>query len=787
MSSYDSPVEGLSRPHQSLPTPNTTKVRSSFVLGSSSEGLATNAELEPIKIFQEFLQASIDATNGQKELVKEERKVEKEFKKLNEMNQKVYIDWKARCKNYRQRKGKDKMVDLMDSDMQEYCAEYICELELDDFLLLENSEITDLLDTFFDINEANYYESTLVTFFMKPKEFSRVDVEDYCTAFLGALQKNPNFLNPDCGGAHPKIINRMFLAGLQTSHFRLRIEKYDTETVKGTLTAIKKVLPRYQESIAMDMVPSVKFCPPQQVMTKARSSTLPSTTSSAAGAPSQSQTKICNNCNKQGHTHWNCNCNKPGHTHWKCKSKCVRCPPGTPEHNYWHETMCKYRQSELPKWKGQQQAKANVVVVSDSSAEVVALKAALAAMTVERDEALNVKLQKLKILDSGANISIISDITHVDTNTVPFCRRAEDAAGVETASGAMMPISGCGTIVGVEGKICEEASFTMISVPQVCVDRDACMFFDSVGAIAVVNDGYVQDQCNSIKKHSIKHNQLLFTGTMSDQSLYELDPAVPKSTPTPISVAHTYSLPLPTNDDSAMSHGTEAWRSSPELKDRHNRWADYHKRALASFYNTAEFQTHRDLVRFFHEAWDHPSRELMIKIVDSKAFDNIPVDLTSKRIRKHFPHCEACPANNMAQKPIPREASDRVIAPGEEFQVDIKVFANNSKALKHKRAFGRYTGALTAIDLSTRYKIGTLIRSHANLEVHLEALRVQIHGSGHTLMVLRLDNEFMTQDIKTWAAECEPPILLQPCIPHEHHSIGDIEKTSTRRCTVSHI
>ena len=172
MSSYDSPVEGLSRPHQSLPTPNTTKVRSSFVPGSSSEGLAANAELEPMKIFQEFLQASIDATNGQKELVKEERKVEKKFKKLNEMNQKVYIDWKARCKNYRQRKGKDKMVDLMDSDMQEYCAEYICELELDDFLLLENSEITDLLDKFFDINEANYYESTLVTFFMKPKEFS---------------------------------------------------------------------------------------------------------------------------------------------------------------------------------------------------------------------------------------------------------------------------------------------------------------------------------------------------------------------------------------------------------------------------------------------------------------------------------------------------------------------------------------------------------------------------------------------------------------------------------------
>ena len=52
----------------------------------------------------------------------------------------------------------------------------------------------------------------------------------------------------------------------------------------------------------------------------------------------------------------------------------------------------------------------------------------------------------------------------------------------------------------------------------------------------------------------------------------------------------------------------------------------------------------------------------------------------------------------MAQQDIPRTASDRVIRPGTEFQVDFKVFANNSNALKHNGAFGRYTGALTAID-----------------------------------------------------------------------------------------
>ena len=205
--------------------------------------------------------------------------------------------------------------------------------------------------------------------------------------------------------------------------------------------------------------------------------------------------------------------------------------------------------------------------------------------------------------------------------------------------------------------------------------------------------------------------------------------------------------------DQLLEHGdTTAYSPSPELTERHERWNVYYIKALASFYNTAEFQTHRELVRFIHEAWDHPSRELMCKIVDSKAFNNIPLDLTSKLIRKHFPHCEACPTNNMAKKPTPRIASERGIVPWEEFQVGIKVFTNNRNALKHKRTFGRYTEALTAIDMATRFKIGTFTRSHVNLVIHLKDLRVEVHGTGHSLKVLQSDNDFMTQDIKTWAA-----------------------------------
>ena len=92
-----------------------------------------------------------------------------------------------------------------------------------------------------------------------------------------------------------------------------------------------------------------------------------------------------------------------------------------------------------------------------------------------------------------------------------------------------------------------------------------------------------------------------------------------------------------------------------------------------AFYFTAECPPLRDMKRFFHEAWDRPSKDLMCKIIDPKMLSSIPKVLTSKAVRKHFPQCEACPAGNLTQNPIQREASDREFVPGEELMVDIKI------------------------------------------------------------------------------------------------------------------
>ena len=72
-------------------------------------------------------------------------------------------------------------------------------------------------------------------------------------------------------------------------------------------------------------------------------------------------------------------------------------------------------------------------VASDT---ITALTLQLADLT-----AANLKVTKPKILDSGANVSVISDITHVNANTISLCRRVDDDSGAETADGAIMPIT----------------------------------------------------------------------------------------------------------------------------------------------------------------------------------------------------------------------------------------------------------------------------------------------------------------------------------------------------------
>ena len=98
--------------------------------------------------------------------------MEKTAKKLAVLKQKSYKAWKAYYKVYKQIKGREYMVDMMEPDVQEYCAVFICEIEQKVALLLENFEISDILDLNFEISIANYYEITLLALYAAQELFA---------------------------------------------------------------------------------------------------------------------------------------------------------------------------------------------------------------------------------------------------------------------------------------------------------------------------------------------------------------------------------------------------------------------------------------------------------------------------------------------------------------------------------------------------------------------------------------------------------------------------------------
>ena len=729
-------------------------------------------EDQQMTLIQQFMQVSTDTAKEQRKLITSQSEVEKSRPTFNKFTRANFIDFINNYNIYVQKDGETRIVKLMGDKVLKVVANLITHTSVEELLLMENSVIIDLLNIRFAVGTASNYLVTLQLLYMKPGiSFSRELVDEYAFTFLATLIDHPTFEDPKQGGTSAKKINLLFLAGLQPEHFRLQIEKFDTENARDTFETIMIVLPKYQESVDIGMVPAGTRLEKSPQAVGIRTST-----SSSTHAPTMTTTK------SQPHPCYNCQ--KMGHRHEVCPQKdiCLRCPPGTLPHPYWHHTKCVYRKSTTDTFKLGKPAGKALAAIDSVTSENAALK-----LEIEQLKAALEVRQKKIYLDSGANISIIADVSHVDPHTSPSFCRAEEPHGVETANQTIMPVEGEGQIMGVTGKICTEAGASLVSMSQVLNEHDACavitksdakVFKNSVGSDVIVND---------LNNHVISTHTLLFVAPLNTESMYEITsphiPIVDPPTHASETSLSTTSGALETSAGALAQPPEELsdiaatvtcdevdWKPSETVLEQH-RWA------YGAYYHlTAELPRLKDLVRFFHEAWDHPSRELMCKIVDNKMFTSLPKELTSKVIRKFYPQCEACPAGNMAQRPIPREASDREFVPGEEFVVDIKVFANNSKALKHKRAFGRYTGALTAIDLSTRFKIGKLIKSHAALEVHLEELRVDVHSAGHTLRVLRLDNEFVTAPIKRWAGLCEPPIELQPCIPHEHHSIGDIER-----------
>jgi hypothetical protein len=181
----------------------------------------------------------------------------------------------------------------------------------------------------------------------------------------------------------------------------------------------------------------------------------------------------------------------------------------------------------------------------------------------------------------------------------------------------------------------------------------------------------------------------------------------------------------------------------------------------------------KELVRYFHEAWDHCSKEQMCLIVKHKLIGNIPECLTVKLINKYFPQCNDCPYGNLTKRPYDHIPDDRVLEMGDEFEIDIKgpVTDENGKPCL---SFSGQKYFLTCKDIKSRKRFGFLLRNKGYLLRYIKHLVVLVKQQKRKIKVLRIDDDFLTKDIRHYLAR--ENITPRPCIPHEHETLGHSER-----------
>ena len=87
------------------------------------------------------------------------------------------------------------------------------------------------------------------------------------------------------------------------------------------------------------------------------------------------------------------------------------------------------------------------------------------------------KVWKQQNIVSEANISIVSHLSHVGSNTTPSFNRVDKTFEVETANNGIMKIDGEGKIKNLDSAFCGDAANSILSARQFTKSDNAAIVF----------------------------------------------------------------------------------------------------------------------------------------------------------------------------------------------------------------------------------------------------------------------------------------------------------------------
>ena len=434
------------------------------------------------------------------------------------------------------------------------------------------------------------------------------------------------------------------------------------------------------------------------------------------------------------------NCNDPSHCWQDCKMKTICLPCGTCDHPF--GLACRPHSA-------QKQRAARVSQPISVDTEV-------------RHHRRHRCQSDAIVLDSGCTATFINKSDLLDVALPSPCslmRKRE----VDSANGSTDTIVGSGTMLGEPVDLVPSFTNSLLSVHQYCAkpDVDSVVIFEKDGAVGIKLDLVCRDLLQLLKSNAESKN-LVQIRAPSKQGLF-----------------------LTSYDQLRRDGFGSRCGTALHLPDSTK------KLAHASYYHTVKNDTLSDLVRFWHVNWDHPDVEKMIRIVVHKPYNNIPAELTPAVIRKYFPMCSACPIGNMARKPHNKVANPTEFAIGEAWELDLKQWTGevimpsgavpgptrvgSRKRTQAMKSFSGCIYSLLAIDLKSRRRFAFAMRSRFQLVRYLKQLVLKCKQKGRTIKMIRVDDEFITDEITGFCALEQ--IDIQTAIPHDHADIGSVERS----------
>jgi len=366
------------------------------------------------------------------------------------------------------------------------------------------------------------------------------------------------------------------------------------------------------------------------------------------------------------------------------------------------------------------------------------------------------------IIDTGANMTGIRTTSHSDSPVI--LNRMEDRTSddqIQVADGSFIPIEGSGTLLNHTTGLISQFQNTLLSVNRTNVSNNAIAIFTETDCHVIKLNKQILNILYKLLNKAKSSNSILLNGDVVN-GLYicEIDD-IEKS---------------PSLNTCTFRYNTSHDINAPIYDDINLPTSNHIKRANSSYYSnvpSVHLDSLKELVRYFHEAWNHASSELMCLIIKHQLILNLPPQLTEKVVRKYHPNCNACPAGNLQRRPFMSLPVTRYMEEGEEWECDI-MGPFTDKNGKRCRTFSGNLYALTCKDLKTRKRQGYLLKNKGYLLRYIKHLITFNSLHNRTIRILRMDDEFYTQEILDYLAIKH--ILPLNCIPHEHETLGNSER-----------